>query len=65
MYYIFRFAAGRWFSQGIPLSFTNKTDRQDITEILLNVELNTITLAPKRVFLYFLTILPRDSLLFH
>jgi hypothetical protein len=34
-------AAGRWFSPG---SSTNKTDRNDITEILLKVVLNTITL---------------------
>jgi hypothetical protein len=34
-------AAGRWFSTGTPDSFTNKIDRHDITEILLNVELNT------------------------
>jgi hypothetical protein len=30
--------AGLWFS---PVSFTNKTDHHDITEILLIVELNT------------------------
>ena len=27
---------GRWFSPGPPVSSTNKTDRHDITEILLN-----------------------------
>ena len=32
-------ATGRWFS---PASSSNKTDRQDITEILLKVALNTI-----------------------
>jgi hypothetical protein len=32
-----------WFSLGIPVSSTNKTDRHDITEILLKVALNTIT----------------------
>jgi hypothetical protein len=37
--------AGQWFSPGIPLSFRNKTDRHNITEILLKVVLNTITLA--------------------
>ena len=37
--------AGWWFSQGTPVSFTNKTDRHDITEILLKVALNTITLT--------------------
>ena len=39
-------AAGRWFSSGTPVSSTNKTDRHDITEILLKVVLNTITLTP-------------------
>jgi hypothetical protein len=38
-----KFAAGRWFSPGIPVSSTNKTDRLDITEILFKVALNTIT----------------------
>jgi hypothetical protein len=33
---------GRWFSSGAPVSSTNKTDRHDITEILLKVALNTI-----------------------
>jgi len=30
------------FSLGAPVSSTNKTDRHDITEILLKVALNTI-----------------------
>jgi hypothetical protein len=30
-------ATGRWFSPGPPVSSTNKTDRHDIAEILLNV----------------------------
>jgi hypothetical protein len=34
------------FSPGTPVSSTNKTDRHDITEILLKVELNTINLNP-------------------
>jgi hypothetical protein len=35
---------GRWFSPGPPdpASATNKTNRHDITEILLKVALNTI-----------------------
>ena len=37
-------SAGRWFSPGTPVSSTNKTVRHDITEILLKVALNTITL---------------------
>ena len=32
---------GQWFSPGTPVSSTNKTDRNDITEILLKVALNT------------------------
>jgi hypothetical protein len=35
-------ATGQWFSPGTPVSSTNKTDRHDITEILLKVALNTI-----------------------
>ena len=35
-------ATDRWFSPGIPVSSTNKTDRHDITEMLLKVALNTI-----------------------
>jgi len=35
-------ATGRWFFPGTPVSTTNKTDRHDITEILLKVALNTI-----------------------
>ena len=35
---------GRWVVySGTPISFSNKTDRYDITEILLKVTLNTIT----------------------
>jgi len=33
-----------WFSPGTPVSSTNKTDHHDITEILLKVVLNTISL---------------------
>jgi len=35
-------ATGRWFSAGPQVSFTNKTYRHDITEILLKVALSTI-----------------------
>jgi hypothetical protein len=41
-YVIKRLARGRWFSPGTPVSFTNKTDHHDITEIYLKVALNTI-----------------------
>jgi len=46
--------AGLWFSPGTPVSSTNKTDRHDITEILLKVVLNTITphmLVSPKVFI--------------
>jgi hypothetical protein len=35
-------ATGRWFSPGTLISSTNKTDRHDITKILLKVALSTI-----------------------
>jgi hypothetical protein len=35
-------AVGQWFSPGTPVSFTNKSDHHNITEILLKVALNTI-----------------------
>jgi hypothetical protein len=34
----------QWFSQGNLVSSTNKTNHHDVTEILLKVTLNTITL---------------------
>jgi hypothetical protein len=37
--FTFLLEAGRWFSPGTPVSSTNKTDRHDITEILLKVAL--------------------------
>jgi len=40
---------GRWFSPGTPLSSTNKTTRHDISEVLLKVVLNTISLNIKHV----------------
>ena len=42
-------AQARCFSQDIPVSSTNKTDRLDIAEILLNVALNTITQTPNPI----------------
>jgi len=36
------FVAGQWFSPGVPVSSTDKTDH-DTAEILLKVVLNTIT----------------------
>ena len=38
-------AANQWFSPGTPVSSTDKADRHNITEILLKMALNTITLT--------------------
>ena len=35
---------GEWFPPSTPVSSSNKTDRHDITEILLKVELDIINL---------------------
>ena len=51
-YYVIKFAsdaAGRWFSPGYPVSSTNKTDRHDIAEIVLKVELNNIKQTNKQI----------------
>ena len=46
-YYVIKLlATGQWFSQGTPVYSINKTYLHDITEILLNVVFNTITLTP-------------------
>jgi len=34
-----------YMMQGTPITFTNKTDRQDIAKIFLKVSLSTITLS--------------------
>ena len=36
---------GWWYSPSPPMYSTNKTDRHDITEALLKVALNTISLT--------------------
>jgi hypothetical protein len=41
-HFISELAAHEWFSPGTPASSTDKTDRHDITVILLKVALNTI-----------------------
>jgi len=43
-------ATGWWFSPGTPVSSTNKTDRHDMTEILLKVALNTIKQTKQTLF---------------
>jgi hypothetical protein len=45
---------GQLFSLGTPVSSTNKTDCYNITEILLKVALNTITLTPVEFTRYIL-----------
>jgi hypothetical protein len=62
------FAAGRWFFPGTPVYSTNKTYRYDITELLLKVALNTITLTPLSDLLHVVYILcmeNTDRLLLH
>jgi len=50
MYTVYLYiATGRWFSPGTLVSSTNKTDRHDITEILLKVVLNTIKQTNKHI----------------
>ena len=43
--YVIKFVTCDRFSPSPPVSSTNKTDLHDITEILLKVALNTITLS--------------------
>ena len=52
-YYEIKFVSDlrRWFSPGPPVSSTNKTDRHDITEILLKVALSTIKQTNKQTIL--------------
>ena len=45
-------ATGRWFSPGSPISSINKTDRNDITETLLKVVLNTTALILTKQLYY-------------
>jgi hypothetical protein len=40
------YITGRWFYPGTPVSTTNKADCHNITEIMLNVALNTINPNP-------------------
>ena len=42
---------------GNPVSSTNKTDRYDITEILLKVALSTITLIPNLEWIHLISYL--------
>jgi hypothetical protein len=47
--------AVRWSSLGTQVSSTNKTDRHDITEILLKVALNTIILKVRMWYIMFIS----------
>ena len=73
-YNIVLLATGWWFSPGSLLSSTNKTDRHNITEILLKVAFNTITLEifklsrinkPLYVFEYFYVLMQGKMVSFH
>jgi hypothetical protein len=48
-------ATGRWFSLGISVSSTNKSENHDITEILLKVALNTINQPNQPTIVTFMT----------
>jgi hypothetical protein len=53
-YYVIKFVSdlqqvgGRWFSPSTPVSSTNENNRHDITEILLKVAFNTITILTQQ-----------------
>ena len=49
-------ATDRWFSPGTPVSSTSKTDRHDITKILLKVALSTIKQTNKQTKILILTL---------
>ena len=59
-------ATGRWFFPGSPVSSTNKTDRHDITEILLKMALNTIKQTNKHSSgSYNVISIPKSSKIFY
>jgi hypothetical protein len=53
------------FSSSTQVSSTNKTDRQDITEILLKVALNTIELNQLHQFIYHSVLNQLHQLIYH
>jgi uncharacterized membrane protein YqaE (UPF0057 family) len=57
-----KLAAGRWFSAGTPVSSTNKTDCQDIIEILVIL---CISIFRKQTFLHYLIINMMNNILLH
>ena len=60
-------ATGWWFSPGTPVSSTNKTDRHDITEILLKVALSAsnLSLNLKFIVLFILEIFIKKNIQQH
>jgi len=51
-------AHGRWFSPGAPASFTTKTGRHDIAEILLKVALSKINqIKSQKIFLKYVLVM--------
>ena len=55
-------ATGRRFSPGTPVYSTNKANRHDITEILLKVALNTITLIPYIIMMVLINIFSSETI---
>jgi hypothetical protein len=49
------FATDRWFSPGTTVSSTSKIDRHNVTEILMKVALNTMTVTLALLELYRIT----------
>jgi hypothetical protein len=58
------FTTRRWFSSGTHISSTNKTDRHDMTVILMKITLNTINLNLNLLTLWFLSLLVASKISF-
>ena len=58
-------ATGRWFSPSPTVSSTNKTDRHDLTEILLIVALSTIKLNQANLCVPNVTCVPGLSIIYY
>jgi hypothetical protein len=53
MQYSLLLAAGRWFSPGIPVSSTNKSDRHDVTENIVESGVNHQKNLKPNTFIYY------------
>ena len=53
MQYSLLLAAGRWFSPGTPVSSTNKTDRHDVTENIVESGVNHQKNLNPNTFIYY------------